>query len=399
MLGPSGTVTFHPLLLTQFLTTSLITRNDIQRALITRTKGTGVKESTRIVLLDERIPYTTRCYEQTQPYRVWLWVLSEFGASHVLTQYCFDDLLQWVGESCAGGTGRGDVELNGVVAPFLEAGVSVLPRHVQFLGRAARWKWVAPLPAVVMSVAFRGIVQRIERGKSGGVEKVEEERYGARASASVGAHKRGSTSRDRISSRNSSAFTSPTSPASNTTARNVVWWGDAQRLDPSPPSSTTRSKPQTGSLDYSISPTLSESPSIPTTPVTSTAPNETVSDTELHLWIEALKSLFADQATIHSIKHADAEWFKDYKQEMEAQDRKELLSVGIPLKKSWSGGGLAKRQSEFGSGWWDMLIGIGGNGAMSGRVKALGARTAGRPGRFLEVSQEMLKKLTLAVKK
>ncbi|KAJ3019571.1 UNVERIFIED_CONTAM: hypothetical protein HDU68_010609, partial [Siphonaria sp. JEL0065] len=433
MMGPSGTIPFSSTLVSQLLIMNILTLNDIQRALI------GTTFTTNSMTVDDRIPYTTRCYEQTQPYKIWHWVLETFGATHVLTQYCFDDLLQWLGDlgsrgvtvgksgsrhmagHCSGwsrdagsGTYGGSASLgynpfNSHVAPFVEGGVTVLPRHLQFLAKAAKCKASAPMPALVMTLAFQSVVQRgVERAAAATAATVSVQEQDGRMTRKdipylqppLFHHHRRGTSRDSfVSTLNPeqqqqnldlNALTQDQKPAS--VVRNVMWWGDNIKTTtatsgPSPLACMTPKPPK-------LSPVSDMSPSSSSPQ----SPNSLLPYIqEVHLWIDAIKSLFLDVQTIHAIKHADGEWFKEYKCEMEAQDRKDLMSIGIPMKKSWSGGGLSKRQSEFGSGWWDMLIGVGGGGGMAGRIKALGTRSVGRPGRFLELAQEMLRKLELIV--
>ncbi|KAI9331856.1 hypothetical protein BDR26DRAFT_869809 [Obelidium mucronatum] len=190
-------------------------------------------------------------------------------------------------------------------------------------------------------------------------------------------------------------------------SKSVFWWGDGKLNDSTQASvlaADLLDTRESGNHPLSASEYPSSSSSSPSS--SSAATSLLISyNQEILLWIDAIRSFYQDTATIHSIKHADAEWFKEYKSDLEAQDRKELMTIGIPMKKSWSGGGLGKRQSEFGSGLRDLLvaigggggggIGTGGSGRQAARVKALGTRTVGRPGRFLEIVQDMLNRLEL----
>lgn len=44
------------------------------------------------------LPYSSRCYEQTDPVAVWKWVVDRYGPHHAFSVKCFDDLVLWVSE-------------------------------------------------------------------------------------------------------------------------------------------------------------------------------------------------------------------------------------------------------------------------------------------------------------
>ena len=48
--------------------------------------------------LKTRIPYATRCYEQSRPMQVWSWILDRYGPNHFLSRLSLDDLITWIGE-------------------------------------------------------------------------------------------------------------------------------------------------------------------------------------------------------------------------------------------------------------------------------------------------------------
>ncbi|KAJ3394164.1 hypothetical protein HDU84_009484 [Entophlyctis sp. JEL0112] len=408
MFGPQDSISFNAGLVDQFVDTGMLSEADVQRVLM----GTLTQNPSSPIVDGEMplkagnnrrrstvevggVPYATRCFEKKHPQEVWLWVLGRFGGSHVFSQYCFDDLLQWLGDlsvradrSFLGISGKrrlagnsnsnsnpnlsamGDASFNpfsAYVSPFLEAGVTVLPRHVQFLSKAARCKYAAPMPAMVLSMALRKLVQKRDMAIDA-LEAVElesrrrqldsnaDEKYSSpfrRAksrsrSRSRVAHKRG-VSRDGFRSKDSSATTVEISG-------NLAASSDLG--------------PQGFSKESSALLAIEE---------------------ECAVWYEALRGMFADYVTVREIKKADAEWLKEFKADLD-QERKDIASIGLPVKKSWSGGGLGNRSTDPGFGWWDFLTGIGGS-AMKSRVKALGNRNLGRPARFLEVAEEMISKL------
>ncbi|KAI8845130.1 hypothetical protein BJ741DRAFT_587065 [Chytriomyces cf. hyalinus JEL632] len=434
MLGPGG-MSFTPAMLDHFLDArpiSLLNAQDLQRALVGNEDGA----------VSDKIPYTTRCYEQANPQKVWHWVLRRFGVGHALTAYCFDDLLQWLGDlstraeyasgklsginsagnnskrattdGTSGGPGMSsgissteENPFNSHVAPFVEAGILVLPRHVQFLAKSARCKKAAPMPAVILGLAMKSVLRRREsvpdsletRGRTN-VDPPE-----------LFVNQPQATNLYRGVSRDSAATAAPPSLMNTRGGSNAAESGQRTRISfaEHPPTEQQQRQnytypshsqknglltvPDTDlrfsvvELDASSSDTLIE-------PNYSDVARPFMTfDNEVALWIEAIRSMFADIPTVRAIKLADAEWFKEWRLESEAQEKKELAQIGLPMKKSWSSGGLGKRRSEFGAGWWDMLVGIGGGG-MSNKVKALGSRTSGRPGRFLNISEDMLVKLT-----
>ncbi|KAI8614424.1 hypothetical protein BC830DRAFT_1127441 [Chytriomyces sp. MP71] len=391
MVGPTG-ISFVPNVLNHFLDmpVGLLNTDDIQRALVPESGG----------VLCERVPYTTRCYEQAQPYRVWQWVLERFGVAHPLTAYCFDDLLQWLGDLSARKDwhmprkpARKDFserpanpeELNPFslyVAPFVETGVLVLPRHVQFLAKAARCKHTAPMPATILSLAFRSLIRRGEQATA--IAEMEEERgrnhhLGPNEHAHHHHHHHYARSQSRTNSKERRGL-------SRDKNLRVAFEGRAQG-EPG--------KLKLPGFENSLSFRYSDL-AISRGPSTEQATRMPLNE-EMIMWIEAIRLMFADATTVRAIKQADAEWFKEWKIESEAQERKDLALVGLPLKKTWSGSGLGKR-TDFGAGWWDMFVGMGGGG-LSKQGRNLGIRNSARPGRFLDIANEMIQKLIADLKK
>ncbi|KAJ3230384.1 hypothetical protein HDU81_004566 [Chytriomyces hyalinus] len=435
MLGPGG-MSFTPAMLDHFLDArpiSLLTAQDLQRALVGNDYGA----------VSDKIPYTTRCYEQANPQKVWHWVLKRFGVGHALTAYCFDDLLQWLGDlstraeyasgkssvnsvtsnskRAADGTSNGTLGVtsteenpfNSHVAPFVEAGILVLPRHVQFLAKSARCKKAAPMPALILGLAMKSVLRRREsvpdnletRGRTNKNKPQEFVNQPQTPNSYRGVSRDGAAAAPPLMNTRGASNTADSSQRTRisfaehpSTTEQAYLKPQKTHTYPSYPQqnglltvpSGTTIPPPSVEMDTSSSDTLIE----PQNNNYSDAPKPLMPfDNEVALWIEAIRSMFADTPTVRAIKLADAEWFKEWRLESEAQEKKELAQIGLPVKKSWSSGGLGKRRSEFGAGWWDMLVGIGGGG-MSNKVKALGSRSWGRPGRFLNISEDMLVKLT-----
>ncbi|KAJ3096624.1 hypothetical protein HK100_005529, partial [Physocladia obscura] len=413
MFGPQGTF-FNPHLITELIEFNLLTSNDVQLMLV----GDRGSDAANI----DKIPYTTRCYEQSHPQIVWLWVLRKFGGSHVFTQYCFDDLLQWLGDlsqradryqatsldrkarvsSSSGSSNYVGFEISSeagsssnsldsgasvtfnpfssYVGPFLEAGVIVLPRHVQFLAKAARSKRAAPMPAMVLSMALRKLVQRRDQlddlDDLADAERMRDRNNLAVAAAAASATSNGSNALGRSSSKKRKTSKTHLGPPAALGSGGGIRRGDSRdrtvhkrgvsrdtmRGNVPLPNSTTfmpitttppalptmasallgnNGKIDSGKIftDATLSTGIQTLQSGFANIAITDARARVLFENECMIWVEAIRVMFSDSATIKEIKRADADWFKEFKAESEAQDRKDLMSVGLPVKKSWSGGG------------------------------------------------------------